>query len=181
MGCLCNNLDDLLKTCSCGCNVCTTTTVPTTTTTTCIGEPCDEIIDPNCIIYNGPEIPCWGIQTGDSAADILDIIIGLLCPDTTTTTTSPVPQELLPLTLKYSNVSLGDACGQTTTATYYAYTTCHNYIVTNNAFNVLGCIIYEDAAGIQPALNGFYITPTTLCLIVGNYNNGIISGVTVCP
>jgi len=87
MGCLCNNLDDLLKTCSCGCDICTTTTVPTTTTTTCIGEPCDEIIDPKCIIYNGPEIPCWGIQTGDSAADILDIIIGLLC---TTTTTSPL-------------------------------------------------------------------------------------------
>ena len=105
MGCLCNNLDDLLKTCSCGCNVCTTTTVPTTTTTTCIGEPCDEIIDPKCIIYNGPEIPCWGIQTGDSAADILDIIISLLpCIITTTTSNEPNPDQLC--ATKWSTLNL---------------------------------------------------------------------------
>jgi hypothetical protein len=42
-------------------------------------------MDPNCIIYNGPDIPCYGIQTGDTAADILQIIINNFACITTTT------------------------------------------------------------------------------------------------
>jgi hypothetical protein len=42
-------------------------------------------MDPNCIIYNGPAIPCYGINTGDTAADILQIIINNFACITTTT------------------------------------------------------------------------------------------------
>jgi len=134
MGCLCNNLDDLLKTCSCGCDICTTTTVPTTTTTTCIGEPCDEIIDPKCIIYNGPEIPCWGIQTGDSAADILDIIIGLLC--TTTTTTTPLFSNAI-----YWGEDSGTACLQSIPSivvTGDGTTFCNSTVFTGSGLSIIG-------------------------------------------
>lgn len=102
-------------------------------------------------------------------------------PGTTTTSTTPVPQQLLPLLLTYADVGGCAASCPLDPITFYAYTTCHNYILTNNAFNILGCVIYQDAAGTQPALNGWYSTQAGLCLIVGAYNNGVISGVTSCP
>lgn len=73
MSCCCSYIVDTWNPCSCGCSYVTTTT--TTSTTTCIGETCDEAIDPRCIIYNGSDIPCYGVQTGNSAAEILQIII----------------------------------------------------------------------------------------------------------
>lgn len=87
MSCWCTHID-YYNPCTCGAIVTTTST--TTTTTLCIGgEPCEEAIDPRCIIYNGPDLPCYGIQTGDSAADILQIIINnFACITTTSTSTT---------------------------------------------------------------------------------------------
>lgn len=102
-------------------------------------------------------------------------------PTTTTTSTTPIPQELLPILLTYSDVGGCAASCPLDPITFYAYTTCHTYILTNNAFNILGCTIYQDAAGTIPAFNGWYSTQAGLCLIVGAYNNGVISGVTSCP
>jgi hypothetical protein len=72
MSCSCTHID-YYNPCLCGARAATTST-STTTTTTCNGEPCEEAIDPRCIIYNGPNLPCYGIQTGDSAADILQVV-----------------------------------------------------------------------------------------------------------
>jgi hypothetical protein len=59
----------------CGCN-------KTTTTTTCrppLPPPCpedvcDEILFPECIIYNGEDLDCYGIKKGDNVKDILNTI-----------------------------------------------------------------------------------------------------------
>jgi hypothetical protein len=80
MSCTCTHIDTY-NPCSCG--ACTTTSTTTTTTIPCIGEPCDETFDPRCVIYNGPNLPCYGITTGMSAADIMAIIISLRVFDET--------------------------------------------------------------------------------------------------
>ena len=85
MSCCCSYIVDTWNPCSCECGCASTTSTSTTTTTTCAGQPCDVVMDPNCIIYNGPDIPCYGINTGDTAADILQIIINNFACITTTT------------------------------------------------------------------------------------------------
>jgi len=71
-GCGCNY--------DCGCNTvpstcCSTTNnITTTTTTPCIGEPCDELYNADCILYKGPNISCYGLKTNDSLSDIINII-----------------------------------------------------------------------------------------------------------
>lgn len=72
--------------CNCGCNYdcgcntvpstcCTTSSTTTTTTIPCDGEKCDEIYSTNCITYTGPDLTCYGLQTGYSLTDILELII----------------------------------------------------------------------------------------------------------
>lgn len=63
----------------CGCNQDELTTLPDPCDTTpCIdGEPCDEIIDCNCVRYNGAAIPQLDIEPGDSLCDIITDLIGL--------------------------------------------------------------------------------------------------------
>ena len=86
MSCGCNNSYYNLPCCCPPVPVGTTTT---TTTTQCPNAiPCDEAYESDCIIYNGPNIPCYGIKTGDSVTDIINIIISQLNPCTTTTTTT---------------------------------------------------------------------------------------------
>lgn len=66
--------------------------VVTTTTVPCIGEKCDEIYDCKCIIYNGPDLACYGVYTGDNLCRILEIAASNLvagCATTTTTTIAP--------------------------------------------------------------------------------------------
>lgn len=89
MSCCCSYIVDTWNPCSCECGCASTTSTSTTTTTTCAGQPCDVVMDPNCIIYNGPDIPCYGIQTGDTAADILQIIINNFACITTTIPIAP--------------------------------------------------------------------------------------------
>ena len=63
----------------CGCNQDELTTLPDPCDTTpCIdGEPCDEIIDCDCVRYNGAPIPQLDIAPGDSLCDIITDLIGL--------------------------------------------------------------------------------------------------------
>ena len=87
-GCSCSQ-DFFTSPCGCGycCNI-TTTSTTTTTTTICVGEPCEEVNNAQCVIYTGPDLPCYGIQTGDNLVTILQLAIaelGLVC----TTTTQP--------------------------------------------------------------------------------------------
>lgn len=89
MSCCCSHIVTSWNPCCCQ-KPAVVTSSTTTTTTICVGgEVCEEALDPRCIIYNGPDINCYGIKTGDSAADILQIIINNInCFDATTTTTS---------------------------------------------------------------------------------------------
>lgn len=75
--------------CSCGlsascgcyqsiCPQCTPPCPPTTTTTTTVNpncEPCDEFYDCECIVYNGPNVECYGLKKGDNLCEILETII----------------------------------------------------------------------------------------------------------
>ena len=72
----------------------TITTSTTSTTTTCVGgEPCDIAITSDCTIYHGPDLPCYGITTGMTLSEIIQVTLGLLntyypgCTTTTSTTT----------------------------------------------------------------------------------------------
>ena len=93
-GCSCSCGDDP---CSCQeivCPQCTTTS--TTTAAPCVGEKCDELYDCACIIYNGPDLQCYGIYHGDNLCKILQIAAANLpgicvTPPTTTTTTTLCP------------------------------------------------------------------------------------------
>ena len=78
--------------CSCGCTnfepcgcyqspcqSCINTTSTTTTTTLCPDAiKCDEYYDCECVIYNGPNIECYDLQTGDNLCKILETIIQTL-------------------------------------------------------------------------------------------------------
>ena len=62
----------------CGCNQDELTTLPDPCDTPeCIGDPCDEIIDCNCVRYTGADIPAMGIETGESLCNIITDLIGL--------------------------------------------------------------------------------------------------------
>lgn len=70
----CGGIDCYSKPCySCGCNTTTSTTTTTTINPDC--EPCDEFYDCECVIYNGDNIECYGLKTGDNLCDILQTII----------------------------------------------------------------------------------------------------------
>lgn len=63
----------------CGCNEDELTTLPNPCDTTeCIdGEPCDVIIDCNCVRYSGPDIPEISVVTGDRVCDIIQKLMEL--------------------------------------------------------------------------------------------------------
>jgi len=92
MSCSCTHID-YWNPCLCGASIPVTTSTTTTTTTCPNGEPCETAIDLNCIIYCGPDIPCWGVQTGQTAQQILGIVIQAAneCIPFTTTTTTEAP------------------------------------------------------------------------------------------
>lgn len=114
MSCSCNNVYYNLPCC---CPVNTSTT--TTTTTACPDAiPCDEVMDSDCVIYNGPDLECYGISTGASVTDILEVIIAQLptCVACREIIVTPITEEV---TIEYTT------CGDTspTTETISAETT----------------------------------------------------------
>lgn len=187
MSCCCPNI--------CNCNPCQTTTTTTSTTTTTTLCPdaifCDAIYDLNCFIYSGCNDDCPQISTGDSLvqvfANILEMIeyqCGGIPSGTTTTTTTegPIPPELVAICLTYSSVGGCAASCPLECTDFYADATCVNYINTNAAPQPLGCILYSDALGTTPALDGWYSRPGGLCYILGSHSNsGIITGISLCP
>lgn len=98
-------LNCLNNPCDCCCKTTTTTTCTPPPPPPCPEDVCDEILFPECIVYNGEDLDCYGIKKGDNVKDILNIIFEKLnvldcsCdfgpvvtqvfyPDTTTTTTT---------------------------------------------------------------------------------------------
>lgn len=62
----------------CGCNQDELTTLPDPCDNPpCIGEPCDEVIDCDCVRYSGAPIPQFNVETGDSLCDIITDLIAL--------------------------------------------------------------------------------------------------------
>jgi hypothetical protein len=62
----------------CGCNNDELTTLPDPCdTTNCVGEECDQIINCNCVRYDGVPIPQIGAEPGDSLCDILTGLVDL--------------------------------------------------------------------------------------------------------
>jgi hypothetical protein len=125
---------------SCGCNnsyynlPCCCPQGPTTTTTTTLcpdAIPCEESYQSDCIIYNGPDITCYGIKTGDSVTDILNIIISQLNPCTTTTTSTTTTSTT---TTSTTSTTTTTTEAPTTTTT----TTAVPCIINSYAFDISG-------------------------------------------
>jgi hypothetical protein len=55
------------------------------------GEPCDEQVSTDCVIYTGPSIPCYGITTGMTVTQLLSILYSSIYPNCSTTTTTLNP------------------------------------------------------------------------------------------
>jgi len=87
MACNCNSKYDNKVPCCCSVGepvICTTTV--------CLdAQPCDVVVETNCIIYNGNNHDCAGIYNGMLLTEVVDIILAgaNLIDCTTTTTTDP--------------------------------------------------------------------------------------------
>lgn len=65
----------------CGCNGgCPPVTPPTPPTPpACVGTTCEEIYDGKCVIYTGPTLTCFGIQTGNNLNAIVQLLSTKIC------------------------------------------------------------------------------------------------------
>lgn len=187
MACCCNNSYYSLP-CCCPPAVVGTTT--TTTTTLCPDAiPCEEAYLSDCIIYNGPDLTCYGITSGSSVTEILNIIIAQLDPCTTTTTSTTTacvrPTGLTTYTLNTAingvsfSANLEEAC------------TAYNQYATNPGGNTLtgisgqgsslsyGSVIYNGEDGDCTLVpNGYYIIngqPGVVTMI-----NGVVNAYNLC-
>ena len=133
MSCNCNNSYQNLPCC------CPTGTTTTSTTTVCPDAiPCDEVVESDCVVYNGPKLECYGINSGDSVTDILEILIAHLpaCVSCRSITLTPASG---PVTFQYT------VCGgsSVTTLTITTATTiCCNinnsdFKITSGAVNIV--------------------------------------------
>lgn len=83
--CNCGGIDCYSTPCN---SCCSTTTSTTTTTTVCTESICEEVYDTDCVVYNGPNLACYGIEDGYTLTQVLDVIINEITGNCTTTTTS---------------------------------------------------------------------------------------------
>jgi hypothetical protein len=181
MSCLCGNNRSYHQPCWCGnnhsCGCLCYSVITTSTTTICPdGEPCVEALDPNCIIYCGPDLPCYGISQGDTAADILNIILeffGPNCPTTTTststsTTTTSTTTSTSTTTTTTSSAGRTVSCNDT--STYYVggqtYPTVDEVLLGSDVgtcslqFNVINqpdriIVYYDNVVVIDTGYRGF--------------------------
>lgn len=73
----CNNCNCNTNPCNCGCKSTTTTTCMPVSPEPCY-DLCDEVIVSDCVIYDGPNLDCYGIKNGDSVKSIFKIIFDKL-------------------------------------------------------------------------------------------------------
>jgi len=188
MACGCNNSYYNLPCCCPPARVGTTTT---TTTTLCPDAiPCEEAYQSDCIIYNGPDLTCYGITSGSTVTQILNIIIAQLDPCTTTTTTTTTvcvrPTGLTTYSFNTAingvsfNANLVDACNA------------YNQYLADPGGNTLtgitaqgsslsyGSVIYNgDTTDCTLVPNGYYIIggqPGVVTMI-----NGVVNALDLCP
>jgi len=166
-------------------------TTTTTTTTLCPDAIiCEEAYQSDCIIYNGPDLTCYGITSGSTVTQILNIIIAQLDPCTTTTTTTTTvcvrPTGLTTYNFNTAingvsfNANLVDACNA------------YNQYLADPGGNTLtgitaqgsslsyGSVIYNgDTTDCTLVPNGYYIIggqPGVVTMI-----NGVVNALDLCP
>lgn len=116
---------------SCSCNHCYSTPCccpqpvaqSTTTTTTCNGTPCDVAFTSDCIVYEGPDLDCYGIKKGDSVTEIIELILAQLAPCNPTTTTTSTSTSTTTSTSTSSTTSTTTEEPSTTTTSSSTTTT----------------------------------------------------------
>jgi hypothetical protein len=151
---------------------------------------CEEAYQSDCIIYNGPDLTCYGITSGSTVTQILNIIIAQLNPCTTTTTTTTTacvrPTGLTTYNFNTAingvsfNANLADAC------------TAYNQYLADPGGSTLtgvaaqgsslsfGSVIYNgDSTDCTLIPNGYYIVtgqPGVITMI-----NGVVNALDLCP
>jgi hypothetical protein len=168
--------------------------------------PCEEAYQSDCIIYNGPDLTCYGIQTGYSVTQILNIIIAQLDPCTTTTTSTTTvcvrPTGLTTINLNTTlngvvfSGSLAEACtaynvhagdpgsslsgvtGQTVSATIGQVV--YNGIGTDCGIAVNGYYIINNLPGVYQIYNGV-IASLDQCLTTTTSSTSTTTTTTINP
>ena len=188
MACGCNNSYYSLPCC---CPQAPAGTTTTTTTTLCPDAiPCEEAYKSDCIIYNGPDLACYGIRTGDSVTDIINIIIAQLDPCTTTTTSTTTacvrPSALNTYVLNTSinnvsfNASLDAACDAYNQYAANPSGTNLSGITGQGSSLSYGSVIYNGiSTDCTLVPNGYYIIAGQAGVIT--MINGVLTTLTTCP
>lgn len=58
------------------------------------GPKCDEEISTDCVLYTGPDLPCFGITHGMTISEVISILYHYIYPNCITTTTTHNPCEI---------------------------------------------------------------------------------------
>jgi hypothetical protein len=58
------------------------------------GEPCDEQVSTECVLYTGPNLPCFGITTNMTMTEVIAILYNYIYPNCNTTTTTFNPCQI---------------------------------------------------------------------------------------
>jgi hypothetical protein len=110
--------------CNCSCSYnnlpCCCPTGQTTICPTTIcpdAQPCNKEIESKCIIYNGDDYECAGIEAGMTVAEVVDIIITSLNLNCTTTTTTTTTSTTTTSTTTSTTSSTTSTTSTTTTTT----------------------------------------------------------------
>ena len=64
----------------------------------CVGEICEEKISTDCVLYTGPDVPCYGITNGMTVTEILLLILQHINPQCTTTSSTTTTTTIPPTT-----------------------------------------------------------------------------------
>jgi hypothetical protein len=117
------------------------------------------VVNAECIIYTGIDIPCYGIKNGDSIKTILDIIFDKLnVDDCSCTFGTAIAQVILPITTTTTIAPTTTTTSSTTTSTTSSTTT-----TTTTAppqplcFSIVGESLYECSTENKSILPGVVI------------------------
>ena len=169
--------------CNCGgidcystpCSSCCTTTTTTTTTVPCTEIICDEVYDSNCVVYNGPNLTCYGIEDGATLTEVLDIIINELTDNCTiTTTTSTTTTSTTTSTTSTTTTTTTDPCVGFNCIDHDV--TIGSQIWTGCNLNVLTYRNGDSIPEVTDPTEWIYLTTGAWCWHNNDINNGVTYG-----
>lgn len=100
------------------------------------GPKCDEETSTDCVLYTGPNLPCFGITNGMTITQVIAILYNYIYPNCNTTTTTSTTS--LPTTSTTSSTTIAPAT--TTTTTISGTTTTTTIVPTTTTTTNLGPI-----------------------------------------